>query len=423
MGIFSELLAKNSTTTTLSDPGQWLIDLIGGRTTATGVNVNENTALQSTAVFACIRILAETIASLPLPMYKRLSGRGKIRAPDHYLYSVLDEVANSEMDSFVFRETMQGHLGSWGNAYSEIEYDMAGRIRGLWPLRPDKTWPERNKSTGKIEYRTLLPDGTNAILPFERVFHIPGFGFDGLVGYNPIRLFRETIGMALAVEEYGARFFGNGAKPGGVLEHPGTLSKEAQERLRGSWNEMHQGLSKQHRIAILEEGMSYKQIGIPPEDAQFLETRKFQTAEIARIYRIPPHMIGDLERATFSNIEHQSIEFVVHTIRPWLVRWEKAIKFRLLTPSERRRYFAEHLIDGLLRGDIKSRYEAYAIARQNGWMNGDDIRELENMNPMPDGLGEIYIVNGNMKPIQKTLSEGGDSSSEKVLEPKNDSKE
>lgn len=220
-----------------------------------------------------------------------------------------------------------------------------------------------------------------------------------------MRLAREAIGMALATEEYGARFFGNGAKPGGVLEHPGKLSKEAQDRLRTSWNEMHQGLSKQHRIAILEEGMSYKQIGIPPEDAQFLETRKFQLNEIARIFRIPPHLVGDLERATFSNVEQQSIDFVVHTIRPWLVRWEQAIKLKLFTPTERRRFFAEFVADGLLRGDIKSRYEAYAIGRQNGWLSADDIRELENMNPLPDDTGKVYLVPLNMVPADKVYEQ------------------
>lgn len=414
MGIISGMI-KNATTSTLSNPSQWLVDLMGGKSTATGISVNEQNALQSTAVFACVRILSETVASLPLPMYKRIAERGKARAPDHPLYSVLDDIANEEMTAYSLRETLQGHLGTWGNAYAEIEWDMAGRVKGLWPLRPDQTWPERNPDTNKLQYRTVLPDGTGVILPFERVFHIPGFGFDGLVGYNPIRLFRESIGLAMATEEYGARFFGNGAKPGGVLEHPNKLSKEAQDRLRESWNEMHRGLSKQHRIAILEEGMSYKQIGIPPEDAQFLETRKFQTSEIARIYRVPPHMIGDLERATFSNIEHQSIEFVQHTIRPWLVRWEKSIKFKLLTPNERKRFFAEHLVDGLLRGDTKSRYDSYAVARQNGWMSANDIRKLENMNPIEGG--DIYLVNGNMVPTDQAGLKGGESDNEKVLEP------
>lgn len=403
MGIFSAMF-QNSTTSA-STPSQWLVDMFGGGATATGIKVNEQTALQSTTVFACARILAESIASLPLPVYKRLNGKGKARAPDHSLYSVLDEIANEEMTSFSLREAMQGHLALWGNAYAEIEYDRGGRVRGLWPLLPDRTWPERNKESNKLQYKTLLPSGMAAILPAERVLHIPGFGFDGLVGYNPIHMFRETIGMALAVEEYGSRFFGNGAKPGGVLEHPGKLSEDAQSRLRGSWNEMHQGLSKQHRIAILEEGLSYKQIGIPPEDAQFLETRKFQTAEIARIYRVPLHMLQDLEKATNNNIEHQSIEFVIHTLRPWLVRWEKSIKLKLLTSSERRRFFAEHLVDGLLRGDTKNRYDAYAVARQNGWLSANDIREMENQNPVPGG--DIYMVNGNMIPIDQA-SKGGD---------------
>lgn len=765
----------------------WISRFFSGGKTATGVTVNEQTSLRATAVLACVKILSETIASLPLPVYKRLKPRGKERAPDHPLYHVLHDLANDEMTSFTWRETMESHIALWGNCYSEIEYDDMWRIRALWPLRPDRTYPERDPTTGRIIFKTTLSNGQGIILPQERVLHIPGLGFDGLKGYSNIAMAREAIGMSLAAEEYGARFFGNGANPGGILEHPGKLKEP--DRLREQWYEMHQGLSNQHRIAVLEEGMHYKQIGIPPEDAQFLETRKFQVTEIARIFRVPPHMIADLERATFcmpadvevmtetgpksiaevkpgekvwslgetgmclatvkysvcsgtdeilkirttnrtiranavhrilvrrkypdpkpsvggyqcvkwvneyvpagelkagdtivtleslpgdgvshcptreltigfmefcglllgdgnvykgwgvsiarandakymdyyrkvikeefvsfgkngngrsrervntqpvylqeqdrqtrfssvlaaeeleklgfcgdarskrvpgwvftikpelklallrgfldadgsvdkkgriafhsvnremlsqlrhlclsvgipvtniqgherspilpsgkrhtsrvytftcsdpganrqiwsndsryqerllsgqsfgkkdrnyprfggkgfnldgcglaritsiekqptepvydlevegthsfiangvvvhnSNIEHQSIEFVVHTIRPWLVRWEQALMWKLLTPSERKKYLIEFLVDGLLRGDIKSRYDAYAVAKQNGWMNSDDIRELENQNPLPDGQGEIYYVPLNMIPANQ----------------------
>lgn len=393
---------KNST---LAEPERWLVDALGGQPTHAGVRVNETTAMQSAAVYACVRILAETIASLPFPVYERISTRGKARAPDHPLYSVLHDAANDEMTSFTLRETLMGHLSTWGNAYAEIERDNAGRIRALWPLRPDKTKPERNAVTKKLQYRTLLPDGTQAILPFDRVLHIPGLGYDGLVGYSPIAIARQAIGLSLATEEFGSRFFGEGAHPGGIIEYPGTLSDTAYERYKKDVQEKYGGLGKSHRLMVLEQGLKYTQVGIPPEDAQFLETRKFQLNEIARIFRVPPHMIGDLERATFSNVEQQSIDFVVHTIRPWLVRWEQSIKLKLFSVAEQRRFFAEFVVDGLLRGDIKSRYEAYAVGRQNGWLSANDIREMENLNAI-DG-GDIYLVNGNMIPADQAGQGGG----------------
>jgi HK97 family phage portal protein len=379
---------------TLANPQSWLVEALGGGKAASGVTVNENTALKSTAVFACVRILAETVASLPLPVYRRLPGGGKERATDHYLYPLLHDQPNPEMTSFEFRETLMGHLALWGNAYAEIQRNGAGEVVALWPLRPDRMRVSRDDQG--LQYKYTLPDGTTAVLRQRNIMHIRGLSGDGLVGYSPIRMAREAIGLALATEEFGARFFGQGSRPSGVLEHPGKLSKEAKENLRESWERMHSGLSGAHRIAILEEGMKWTQIGIPPEDAQFLETRKFQVTEIARIFRIPPHMLADLERATFSNIEHQSIEFVVHTIRPWLVRWEQAFKRDLFLPGEREIYFAEFLVDGLLRGDIESRYRAYATARQWGWMSANDVRELENMNPIPGG--DVYLIPLNMVP-------------------------
>ncbi len=387
-----------------SNPEKWLTDLLGiGQTTYTGVAVNEKTAMQTTAVYACVRILAETIASLPFPVYRRLSGGGKARAPDHPLYSILHDVANEEMTSFTLRETMMGHIALWGNAYAEIERNGAGDIVALWPLLPDRTWPERNKNTKKLEYKTVLPDGTLALLSKEQVLHIPGLGFDGLVGYSPIAMTRQAIGLAQATEEFGGRFFGDGAHPGGIVEYPGTLSDVAYERYKKDAQENYGGLGKSHRLMVLENGLKYTQVGIPPEDAQFLETRKFQLNEIARIFRIPPHMIGDLERATFSNVEQQSIDFVVHTIRPWLVRLEQSIQFKLFTPTERRLFFAEFVVDGLLRGDVKTRFEAYGIAIDKGWMNRNEVREKENLNPQ-DGLDE-FLVPLNMAPVGQTQPE------------------
>jgi HK97 family phage portal protein len=374
--------------------------------TNSGVDVSEETAMRTTAVYACVRVLAESVASLPICLYKRLD-RGKEKATYHPIYFLLHDMPNPEMTSFTFRETLMTHLLLWGNAYAQIIRDKKGEIIELWPLMPNRMEIERDKETGKLIYRYLTDIG-EVILQKEEVFHVVGLGFDGFKGYSPIQMAREAIGLSIATEEFGARFFANGARPGGILEHPGIVKDP--ERLRKSWEEVYKGIKNSHKIAVLEEGMKYHEIGIPPEDAQFLETRKFQLNEICRIFRVPPHMIGDLERATFSNIEHQSIEFVVHTVRPYLVRWEQAISKCLLNDGERLIYFPKFTVDGLLRGDFKTRMEGYAIGRQNGWLSPNDIRELEDMNPiLEDQGGDIYLVNGNMIPANKAKNaEGGD---------------
>jgi HK97 family phage portal protein len=363
--------------------------------TASGVTITPDTAMQATTVYACVRILSETVASLPLPLYRRVGDRGRERAIDHPLYTLLHDAPNPEMTSFELRETLMGHLALWGNSYCDIETDGAGRVTALWPLRPDKMAVRRDKGTGLIVYEYTLPGTMQKVqLAADRILHLRGLSVNGLVGLPPIAMARQSIGLAIATEEFGARFFSNNAQPGVVLEHPGKLGEEAYTRLRESWSETHSGLSNAHRVAILEEGMKLDKIGIPPNDAQFLETRKFQAVEIARIFRVPPHLIGDLDRATFSNIEQQSLEFVIHTIRPWLVRIEQAITRSLLMPSERRTYFAEFLVDGLLRGDTTSRYQAYAIGRQWGWLSINDVRERENMNPVAGG--DAYLEPLNM---------------------------
>lgn len=402
MGIFNRILNQTST---LSNPNEWLTGIFGGTKTTSGVSINEENAMSITGVYAAQKVIAETVASLPLITYRRLEGAGKERAPNHYLYELLHDRPNAEMTAFTFRELLQHHLLSWGNAFAEKQFNGAGQVVGLWPLDPSATIVERNSQTKELEYFTRTPDGKTHKLQRWQVFHIPGMG-DGLVGKSPIRIHREAIGLAKATEEFGARFFGDGANHKGIVEYPGRLDDEAYNRFKESIQEAHSGLSNSHRLMILEEGLKFHQTTIPPEDAQFLETRKFQISEIARIYRVPPHKIADLERSTNNNIEHQSIEFVVDTIRPWLVRWEQAIKMHLI-PDSRKDLFAEFLVDGLLRGDIKSRYEAYAIARQNGWLNADEIRSMENQNPQPDGQGQVYLVNGNMVPI-KQAGEGGD---------------
>ena len=361
-------------------------------TSSSGKSVNEKTALQTTAVYACVRILAETIALLPLHIY-RYSPSGKEKAANHPLYYLLHSEPNPEMTSFVFRETLMGHLLLWGNAYAQIIRDGRGRVLGLYPLLPNKMLVSRTDQ-GILFYQ-YEKDGRTFFLPDTDVLHIPGLGFDGLVGYSPIAMAKNAIGMAIATEEYGAKFFANGASPGGVLEHPGVVKDPG--KIRESWNAVYQGSGNAHRVAVLEEGMKFQPIGIPPEQAQFLETRKYQLNEIARIFRIPPHMIGDLEKSSFSNIEQQSLEFVMYTLDPWVIRWEQAIQRALLSGGEKRQYFVKFNVDGLLRGDYQSRMNGYAVGRQNGWLSTNDIRELENLNRIsPELGGDLYLINGNM---------------------------
>lgn len=372
-----------------------------GRTTS-GKPVNERTAMQTTAVYACVRILAEAVASLPLHVYEYQDDGGKKLVHDHPLYYLLHDEPNPEMTSFVFRETLMSHLLIWGNAYAQIIRDGAGRVLGLYPLLPDKMDVQRDEK-GNIYYvysrnsdeNPMFKEYGNIKLKAEDVLHIPGLGFDGLIGYSPIAMAKNAVGMTLACEEYGASFFANGANPGGVLEHPGVLKDPS--KVRESWNSVYRGVNNAHKIAVLEEGMKYQQIGIPPEEAQFLETRKFQINEIARLYRIPPHMVGDLDKSSFSNIEQQSLEFVKYTLDPWVIRWEQSLQRSLLLPGEKGKYFIKLNVDGLLRGDYQSRMNGYAVGRQNGWFSANDIREMENMNPIPDEEGgNLYLINGAM---------------------------
>ena len=376
-----------------------------GRTTS-GKPVNERTAMQTTAVYACVRILAEAVASLPLHVYEYQDDGGKKLVHDHPLYYLLHDEPNPEMTSFVFRETLMSHLLIWGNAYAQIIRDGAGRVLGLYPLLPDKMDVQRD-DRGNIYYvysrnsdeNPMFKEYGDIRLKAEDVLHIPGLGFDGLIGYSPIAMAKNAVGMTLACEEYGAKFFANGAAPGGVLEHPGVLKDPS--KVRESWNSVYRGVNNAHKIAVLEEGMKYQQIGIPPEEAQFLETRKFQINEIARLYRIPPHMVGDLDKSSFSNIEQQSLEFVKYTLDPWVIRWEQALYRSLLTEEEKKELFFKFNVEGLLRGDYQSRMNGYAIGRQNGWMSANDIRELENLDRIPaeDG-GDLYLINGNMLPLK-----------------------
>lgn len=374
-----------------------------GRTTA-GKAVTQRSAMQMTAVYSCVRILSEAIASLPLHLYRYTDSGGKEKATDSALYFLLHDEPNPEMTSFVFRETLMTHLLLWGNAYAQIIRNGKGKVTALYPLMPDRMTVDRDEN-GRLYYEYIVssddaPINKKSIVrlqPFD-VLHIPGLGFDGLVGYSPIAMAKNAIGLAIAAEEYGSKFYANGASPSGVLEHPGTLKDPS--KVRDSWNAAFAGSGNSHRVAVLEEGLKYTPISILPNEAQFLETRKFQIDEIARIFRVPPHMVGDLEKSSFSNIEQQSLEFVKYTLEPWIVRWEQSISRSLLSRNEKSSYFVKFNVDGLLRGDYASRMSGYATARQNGWMSANDIRELENLDRIPtEKGGDLYLVNGNMLPL------------------------
>ena len=366
-------------------------------TSASGKAVNPRNAVQVSTVYACVRVIAETVASLPFGVYEEQEN-GNRKATDHPLYRLLHDEPNPEMTSFVMRETMLTHLLLWGNSYSQIIRSGRNKIIGLYPLLPDKMEVDRDKN-GVLTYTYTTTEGATVALSPQDVLHIPGLGFDGIMGYSPIALEKNAIGLGIAAEEYGSRFFQNGARPIGILTHLNTVKDP--KRLRESWNAAYGGSSNGSKVAILEESMTFTPISLPNNEAQFLETRKFQINEIARIFRVPPHMVGDLEKSSFSNIEQMSLEFVMYTLNPWIVRWEQALHQALLLPFEKGIYSFRFNVDGLLRGDYQSRMNGYAVARQNGWMSANDIRELENMNPIPDEEGGgLYLINGNMTKLK-----------------------
>jgi HK97 family phage portal protein len=403
MNIFSGLFRSRGKPKNLGGSTSFLW---GG--SSSGKVVNERTAMQMTAVYSCVRILAEAIACLPLFVYRYGDDGSKEKCLEHPLWRVLHDEPNPEMTSFVFRETMMNHLLLTGNAYAQIIRNARGDVVALYPLMPDRVTVDRD-TQGRLyyRYRKSCSDApevnqkkpNDVILAPSEVLHVLGLGFDGLVGYSPIAMAKNAVGLAIAAEEYGAKFFANGAAPSGVLEHPGTLKDP--ERIRESWQSTFGGSANSNKIAVLEEGLKYTPIAISPEQAQFLETRKFQINEIARIFRVPPHMLADLEKSSFSNIEQQSLEFVKYTLDPWVIRWEQAMNKSLLLESEKKNMFTKFNVDGLLRGDYVGRMNGYAIARRNGWMSSNDIRELENLDRIPEELGgDLYLINGAMTKLQ-----------------------
>lgn len=390
MGLISSIWERRSLEQDLTQwPWKATAYTGNGTTSLTGRTVTDASAMRASAVFACVRVRAETVASLPWPVYRRLAGGGKERDASHPLYRLLHDQPNPEQTAMEARENAVAHLDLWGHAYFEIEWDERNEVSALWPLHPATVSEE--KVNGQLWYVITLPTGERRGLPAYRVWHTRGF-----MGQSVISQAREAIGLELASEEYGARFFSNDSRPAGILKSPNRLTPESAKSSKDSWEAAHGGLSNAHRVAVLQEGLEWQSIGMPNADAQFLELRQFQVTDIARFFRVPPHMIADLSKATFSNIEHQSIDFVTHCIRPICVRFEQSALTSLFAEDERATWFAEHVIEGLLRGDMKSRFDAYAIARNWGWLNADEVRELENQNPLPDGQGKTYLMPMNM---------------------------
>jgi len=383
----------------LSNAPAWLERLLlgNGGTDEVPVDITERNALSIPAVFACVRAISEDVAKLPLIVYRETDGRGKERLRNHPLARILRDRPNPNMTAFDLRATVTAHTLTWGNGFVEIVRDGNSRPVELWPLEPDRVRVRYSYVVpGEIVYDYNDPvEGRTRVLFDSDVIHIKGLGYDGLLGYSVIEWARKSLALTAATEKFGSSFFGNSSLPKGVLQHPGVLGDAGQKNLRESWEKVHRGAANYGKVAILEEGMTFNAITIPPEDAQFLETRQFQIPEVCRWFRMPPHKIADLSRATFSNIEHSSIEYVSDTLLPWLVRWEQEIRRKCFSSAESN-LFAEHLTAALMRGDLSSRYNSYAIGRQWGWLSPNDVREFENLNPIEGDGGKVYLVPTNM---------------------------
>lgn len=403
--------------TPLSFPAEWLLDIFNGGRTDSGIRVSEMTALQTDAVLSCVSIVSNGIGSLPLHVYEgqQLNGRtAKKRATDHPLYDLLMTQPNEEMTSATFRAVMEVHGLLWGNAYGEIQRDNAARPVAIWPRNPARTRPVRLTHDARIEgttyprgylvYRTSESFGAEIsheddnsnrsaperlILP-EDMLHIPGLSLDGRLGQSTVYLSRQIIGLALAAEKHGAKLFGNGAVPRGVLEIPSALEPRAIENLRRSWQEAHGG-ENQHRTAVLEAGVKYSPIGIDPEKAQLLDSRKYQRRVIASIFQVPPHMIGEGESSK-STTEQSAIEFLNLCLNPRLNKWEQELKRKLFRADDPAAagFFAKFDTHRLLYGTAEARSKYYQVGKAGGYLNTNDIREMEDLNPVEDGSGEVY---------------------------------
>lgn len=372
-----------------------LLRALRGGGASDGDTTTPTSAMQIAAVYACVRVIATNIAALPLVLMQH-EGGSRSPATSHPLYNLLHWLPNPEMTSIQFRMALGVHLALYGNAYAQIVHDRGGRVRELWPLRPDRITPDRG-ADGLLRYRYNHPASGDQLLAKSEVMHITHLSFDGQSGYSPIALARRTFDTKARMETYSAAFWQNDASPGVVLRHPARLTDKGYDRLRANWDGRHRGPGQAGKTAILEEGMDISTLSIPQTDAQFLESQKFTRQEIAALFGVPAHMINDLDRATFSNIEEMAQEFVDYTLMPYIEGWQQAIHRDLLTEPERTRYYAHFRTQALLRGAHASRAQFYQSMQQIGAMSPNDIRGLEDLNPIADG--DLYLVPLNMAPV------------------------
>lgn len=365
-----------------------IADTYGGVPSATGLTVTTESAMRVGAVYACVLVLAQSVAQLPSHMFKEV-GKLKEKAYDHYLYPIIHDQPNEWMTSYEFKHLIMVHLLLRGNSVWLKTVGFNKKIRELIPIHPDRINEIVQDEKYRLFYKIKRPNSPIIdTLPASAVIHFRGMSSDGFTGMNPIQYAREMIGLSMATEKHGAKLFANGATFSGILTHPKSLKESTAKRILSSFNEAYSSVEKAHKTALIEEGMKWEKVSMTADDAQFLESRKYQRSEIAGFYRVPPHMIGDLDKATLNNIELLDLAFVKHSLTPWLVSIEQTLKKDTLTIEEKRSYYYKFSVEGLLRGDIKSRNDAHAVAVQNKWLNANEVRSLEDMNPR-DG-GDVY---------------------------------
>lgn len=397
MGWFTWLFGMSRRTDS-AEPGDYNVDRWINGPISTKTQITEDTALTYSAVFACVRIISETVAVLPWHVYRR-EGDSREPQPDNPVDYLLSVQPNPEMTASIFRETIQAHVLTWGNGYAEIERSRGGDVVALWPIEPHKIEPKRDTS-GRLYYDVDSRQGYKIQMDPMDVLHIRGLGYDGLQGYSPIRMARESVALGLDLQRFASEFFRSGTRLSGVLEVPNKMSDEAYKRLADSWKDAYAGVSKAHKTAILESGTTFKSMSVAPDEAQFLESRRFQISEIARWFQVPLHMLAELERAHFNNIEHQAREFVDRAVVPWVTRWEQEARVKLF-PGETR-MFTRMNMNGLLRGDAQSRSEFYKTMLQNGVYSINDVRGLEDMNDVEGG--EQRFVPMNMVTLENAMN-------------------
>ena len=379
---------QRTSTSTLSNPASWLREAFGAEETYSGQSITAETAMRSTAVLACIRVLSEGVAGLPLQLYRR-TGEGRDLAPQHPSYRVLHRIPNSRQTSFEYRQLCMVHVLLFGNAFSEIVRDPSGNVAELWPIHPSLV-------TVKADSFEIYANGQRTELPWADVLHLKGLSTDGRVGLSPIQAAKQSIGLGLAAERFGATYFGSGSRVGGVLNIPGHLNPEQTAALHAAWNRRHAGPDHQHDIAVLHGDMKFEPFRINNEESQWLDSRRFGVEDICRIYRVPPHMAGDLSKANYSNVDALDRAFVQHSLMPYLIAQEQAFTMRLLSEPDQETYYVEHDAGGLLRGDPESQMRSFQAAIYAGIFSPNDARKKLNLNPREGG--DIYLQPTNLAP-------------------------